>query len=101
MKAIDDVVNDFATDKPMDRLVCGDVGFGKTEVALRAVLMAVASEQKKMQVAILVLTTLLARQHYATFTDRFSDLPIRIAQLSKFTSRADIKSIKQGLAEGL
>lgn len=99
LRAIDDVVNDFASDKPMDRLVCGDVGFGKTEVALRAALMAVASEQK-MQVAILVPTTLLARQHYATFTDRFSDLPIRIAQLSKFTSRADIKSIKQGLAEG-
>lgn len=99
LRAIDDVIEDFASNKPMDRLVCGDVGFGKTEVALRAALMAVASKER-MQVAVLVPTTLLTRQHYATFSERFSDVPVKIAQLSKFTPRSEIKSIKTGIADG-
>ena len=67
--------------KPMDRLVCGDVGFGKTEVALRAAFVALADGK---QVALLVPTTLLAEQHFQTFSDRFADLPVRIAELSRF-----------------
>ena len=67
----------------MDRLVCGDVGFGKTEVALRAAFVAVADGK---QVAVLVPTTLLAEQHFQTFSDRFADLPVKIAELSRFRS---------------
>lgn len=70
--------------KPMDRLICGDVGFGKTEVALRAAFIA-ANDGK--QVAILVPTTLLAEQHYNNFMDRFSDSPIKIAEISRFKSK--------------
>ena len=69
--------------KPMDRLVCGDVGFGKTEVALRAAFVALADGK---QVALLVPTTLLAEQHFQTFSDRFADFPVRIAELSRFRS---------------
>lgn len=99
LKAVEDILDDFARGKPMDRLVCGDVGFGKTEVALRAAFLAVASE-KRMQVAVLVPTTLLSRQHYQTFCNRFKDFPIKIKQLSKFTSIRDAKLIKQEIAEG-
>jgi len=99
LKAIDDVITDFKCGKPMDRLVCGDVGFGKTEVALRAAFIAIASNHPS-QVAVLVPTTLLARQHFATFTNRFEGFGIRIAQLSKFTPRSEIKRIKESLENG-
>ena len=73
----------MAAGKPMDRLVCGDVGFGKTEVALRAAFAAVADNK---QVVILCPTTLLAEQHFQTFSDRFADWPVKIAELSRFRS---------------
>jgi transcription-repair coupling factor (superfamily II helicase) len=79
--AIEAVLNDLKSGKPMDRLVCGDVGFGKTEVALRAAFVALADGK---QVAVLVPTTLLAEQHFQVFSDRFSDSPVRIAELSRF-----------------
>lgn len=82
--AIHDVINDMVTEKPMDRLVCGDVGFGKTEVAMRAAFIAIQDNQ---QVAVLVPTTLLAQQHYQNFSDRFSELPVRIEVLSRFKSK--------------
>ena len=99
LQAIEDTVHDLAQGKPMDRLVCGDVGFGKTEVALRAALVAIANSPMH-QVAALVPTTLLARQHFETFTKRFARIPIRIEQLSKFTLRNKTKEIKQDLGEG-
>ena len=79
--SINAVITDMMKDSPMDRLVCGDVGFGKTEVALRAAFIAV---QNDMQVAILVPTTLLAQQHFDTFRDRFADWPIKVESLSRF-----------------
>ncbi|MDF3046979.1 MAG: mfd [Candidatus Midichloriaceae bacterium] len=99
LKAIEDIIGDFKCGKPMDRLVCGDVGFGKTEVALRAAFIAVASNSPS-QVVVLVPTTLLARQHFATFTKRFEGFGIRISQLSKFTPRSEIKHIKEALESG-
>jgi transcription-repair coupling factor (superfamily II helicase) len=96
-KAIDDVIGDFARGRPMDRLVCGDVGFGKTEVALRAAFVAAMAGE---QVAVVVPTTLLARQHYRTFSARFAGWPIRVAQLSRFTAPKDAKQIKIDLADG-
>src|SRR3546814_14022962 len=83
--------------KPMDRLVCGDVGFGKTEVALRAAFLAVLNGK---QVAILCPTTLLAEQHAQTFADRFADWPVKIAELSRFRSTKEINASIQGLADG-
>ena len=95
--AIQAVVADMASGKPMDRLICGDVGFGKTEVALRAAFVAVADGK---QVAILCPTTLLAEQHYQTFTDRFADWPVRIAELSRFsTSKQGTETLRKA-AEG-
>jgi len=82
--SIHDVINDMVSEKPMDRLVCGDVGFGKTEVAMRATFMAI---QDNMQVAVLVPTTLLAQQHYQNFCDRFADLPVKIEVLSRFRTK--------------
>ena len=79
-RAIADVLEDLAVGRPMDRLICGDVGFGKTEVALRAAFIAAMSGA---QVAVVVPTTLLARQHYRTFSERFAGLPVRVAQLSR------------------
>ncbi|HXJ01354.1 MAG TPA: transcription-repair coupling factor, partial [Micropepsaceae bacterium] len=96
-KAIADVIEDLAKGTPMDRLVCGDVGFGKTEVALRAAFVIAMSGK---QVAVVVPTTLLARQHYRTFAARFAGLPVRIAQLSRFTAAKDAKDIKAQLAKG-
>ncbi|NDG04569.1 MAG: transcription-repair coupling factor, partial [Alphaproteobacteria bacterium] len=96
-RAIDAVRDDLSSGKPMDRLVCGDVGFGKTEVALRAAFIAA---QAGMQVAVLVPTTLLARQHYQNFSKRFAGLPFKIAQLSRFISALDAKKIKADLQEG-
>ncbi len=95
--AIKATLDDLVSGKPMDRLVCGDVGFGKTEVALRAAYVAVADG---MQVAILVPTTLLAEQHYNTFTDRFADWPVKIAELSRFRSAKEQAEALEGLAAG-
>ncbi len=97
MSAIDDVLSDIASGRPMDRLVCGDVGFGKTEIALRA---AFAAAMEGFQVAIVVPTTLLARQHYATFVERFKDLPVQVGQLSRFVTGKDADRIRAGLTDG-
>jgi transcription-repair coupling factor (superfamily II helicase) len=96
-KAIDDVLADMHHPSPMDRLVCGDVGYGKTEVALRASFLAV-SEAK--QVALLVPTTVLAEQHYATFIRRFEAYPVQVACLSRFRSRAEQRRIVEDLKKG-
>jgi len=95
--AIDAVVADMKSGQPMDRLVCGDVGFGKTEVALRAAFVAVADGK---QVVVLTPTTLLAEQHYQTFADRFADFAIRIAELSRFKSAKEQADALKQLAEG-
>jgi transcription-repair coupling factor (superfamily II helicase) len=95
--AIEAVINDMTSGRPMDRLVCGDVGFGKTEVALRAAYVALADGK---QVALLVPTTLLAEQHFQTFSDRFADFPVRIAELSRFRSTKEVKAALEGLAAG-
>lgn len=96
-RTIDEVLKDLANDSPMDRVVCGDVGFGKTEVALRATFAAVHGGK---QVAILVPTTLLAQQHGQTFQDRFADWPVRIEVLSRFRSRKEADRIISGLRDG-
>ncbi|GLS03334.1 transcription-repair-coupling factor [Chitiniphilus shinanonensis] len=95
--AIEAVLVDMRIGRPMDRLVCGDVGFGKTEVALRAAFAAVAGGK---QVAVLVPTTLLAEQHFQTFSDRFSDWPVKLAELSRFRSTKEVGVAIKGLAEG-
>jgi transcription-repair coupling factor (superfamily II helicase) len=95
--AIAAVIGDMTSGKPMDRLVCGDVGFGKTEVALRAAFIAVLGGK---QVAILSPTTLLAEQHTNTFTDRFSDWPVRIAELSRFKSTKEVSASIAAINEG-
>jgi transcription-repair coupling factor (superfamily II helicase) len=95
--AIDRVLDDLASTRPMDRVVCGDVGFGKTEVALRSAFVAV---QAGHQVAVLVPTTLLAEQHNRTFLDRFADWPVRVELLSRFRSAAGTASTLEGLAAG-
>jgi transcription-repair coupling factor (superfamily II helicase) len=96
-KAINDVLEDFATGKPMDRLICGDVGFGKTEVALRAAFVAAMAGT---QVAVVVPTTLLARQHYRAFSARFEGLPVKVAQLSRMVTAKEATATKVGLADG-
>lgn len=96
-QAIHAVLADMANSHPMDRVVCGDVGFGKTEVALRAAFVAAMAGR---QVAVLVPTTLLAEQHYRNFSDRFADWPIRVEVLSRFKSSKEIKVALQLLAEG-
>ena len=95
--AIHQVIADMRRAAPMDRLVCGDVGFGKTEVAMRAAFIAVQSGR---QVAVLVPTTLLAQQHHQTFSDRFADWPVRIEQLSRFRTRDAQTDVIRGLADG-
>ncbi len=97
LAAIHAVVQDMVSGKPMDRLVCGDVGFGKTEVALRAAFLAVMDGK---QVAVLTPTTLLAEQHVQTFRDRFADWPVRIAELSRFRTTKEINQAVSDLAEG-
>jgi transcription-repair coupling factor (superfamily II helicase) len=97
LNAIEAVLDDMGSGRPMDRLVCGDVGFGKTEVALRAAFVAAMSGK---QVAVVVPTTLLARQHYKTFCDRFRGLPLNIGQASRFVPAAEMKKTKEGLADG-
>ncbi len=96
-RAIDETLDDLGSARPMDRLICGDVGFGKTEVALRAAFHAV---QCGKQVAVLVPTTLLARQHTHTFAARFADLPVRIAQLSRLVGAKDQAAVRRGIAAG-
>jgi transcription-repair coupling factor (superfamily II helicase) len=96
-QAIDQVIADMMAEKPMDRLVCGDVGFGKTEVAMRAAFMAV---QNNKQVAVLVPTTLLAQQHYQNFLDRFADWPIRIESISRFKSTKEQQTTLERLRDG-
>jgi transcription-repair coupling factor (superfamily II helicase) len=95
--AIEQVLSDLKSGKPMDRVICGDVGFGKTEVALRAAFVAVAAGK---QVAVLVPTTLLAQQHYTTFADRFADWPVRIESLSRFRTQKEATAVIAGIAEG-
>ena len=95
--AIEAVITDLKSGQPMDRLVCGDVGFGKTEVALRAAFVAVADGR---QVAVLVPTTLLAEQHFQVFSDRFADMPVKLAELSRFRSSKEVRAALDGLAEG-
>jgi len=96
-RAIENVIDDLGSGKPMDRLVCGDVGFGKTEVALRAAFVAV---QSGFQVAVVVPTTLLARQHYNNFKRRFAGFPVQVAQLSRMVSAAEARQTKEDLKEG-
>jgi transcription-repair coupling factor (superfamily II helicase) len=97
LRAIADVKADMELPRPMDRLVCGDVGFGKTEVAVRAVFKAV---QDGRQAAVLVPTTLLASQHYQTFSERFATFPVRVELLSRFLSVAQARKVVEGLADG-
>ncbi len=95
--AIDTVLAELASGRPMDRLICGDVGFGKTEVALRAAFNAAMNGQ---QVAVVVPTTLLARQHTKTFTDRFRGFPIKIGHASRLVSGKELTAVKKGIADG-
>jgi transcription-repair coupling factor (superfamily II helicase) len=97
LKAIDDVKADMEEGRPMDRLVCGDVGFGKTEVAIRAAFKAV---QDGKQVAVLVPTTLLAQQHFQTFSERFAAYPVRVEVLSRFLTPGQAKKVAQGVESG-
>ncbi|WP_233843234.1 transcription-repair coupling factor [Dyella sp. 2HG41-7] len=97
LRAIDSVLGDLAAPRAMDRVICGDVGFGKTEVALRA---AFAAATAGKQVAVLVPTTLLAQQHYRNFADRFADWPVRVDVLSRFRSTKDVNEALKRLAEG-
>ena len=95
--AIDATIADLATGRPMDRLICGDVGFGKTEVALRA---AFESVMNGKQVAVVVPTTLLARQHTKTFAERFRAFPVEVGQASRLVSAAELARVKKGIADG-
>ena len=95
--AIHAVIQDMVSPRPMDRLVCGDVGFGKTEVALRAAFVAVTGGK---QVALLAPTTLLAEQHYQNIADRFAQWPVKVAEMSRFRSAKEIKAAMQGLEDG-
>lgn len=96
-KAIEETIEDMCEGKPMDRLICGDVGFGKTEVAIRAAFKAV---QDGKQVAVLVPTTILAEQHHATFSQRMKNLPVKIASISRFRARKEQVEILSALADG-
>ena len=96
-RTVDDVLGDLRSGQPMDRVVCGDVGFGKTEVALRATFAAVHGNK---QVAVLVPTTLLAQQHGQTFRDRFADWPVRVEVLSRFQTPREVRSIVEGMQNG-
>ncbi len=96
-RVIVEVLDDMASGKPMDRLVCGDVGFGKTEVAMRA---AFAAAMAGHQVAIIAPTTLLARQHYSNFAERFRDLPLKLGRLSRLVPSAEATATRDGLTDG-
>ncbi len=95
--AIENILEDMSSSKPMDRVICGDVGFGKTEVAMRAAFIAVQSGK---QVSVLVPTTLLAQQHYQNFCDRFADWPVRVEVLSRFVSGKQQKQILEAIEQG-
>ena len=95
--SIEAVIDDLGRGKPMDRLICGDVGFGKTEVALRAAFIAAMAG---LQVAVVVPTTLLARQHYKTFTERFKGLPLKIGRASRLVGTKELAEVKAGLKDG-
>ena len=97
LAAIDATLKDLTEGRPMDRLVCGDVGFGKTEVALRAAFVTALSGK---QVAVIVPTTLLARQHFKTFTERFRGFPVNVAQASRLVPNAELAKVREGLASG-
>ncbi|OUD10827.1 transcription-repair coupling factor [Marivivens niveibacter] len=97
LQAISDVLDDLDSGRPMDRLICGDVGFGKTEVAIRAAFVAAMSG---VQVAIVAPTTLLARQHYKGFAERFRGFPINVAPLSRFVSTKEANKTREGIANG-
>ena len=97
LRAIADVTADLDSGTPMDRLICGDVGFGKTEVAMRAAFIAAMSG---VQVAVIAPTTLLARQHFASFRDRFRGFPLEVRQLSRFVSAKDAAATRDGIARG-
>ncbi len=97
LNAISETIKDLNSGRPMDRLICGDVGFGKTEVALRATFSAVIAGG---QVALIAPTTLLSRQHYQSFIDRFKDYPVTIKQLSRLITTKEANGIKEGLAAG-
>ena len=97
LRAIGDVMDDLHSGMPMDRLICGDVGFGKTEVAMRAAFVAAMSG---LQVAVIAPTTLLARQHAASFRDRFRGFPLEVRQLSRFVSAKEAQQTREGLARG-
>jgi transcription-repair coupling factor (superfamily II helicase) len=97
LAAIDATIKDIGSGRPMDRLICGDVGFGKTEVALRAAFIAAINGK---QVAVVVPTTLLARQHFKTFTERFRGFPVNVAQASRLVPAAELAAVKSGLASG-
>ena len=97
LAAISDVLGDMDSGSPMDRLICGDVGFGKTEVAMRAAFVAAMSGT---QVAVIAPTTLLARQHYASFAERFRGFPLAVRQLSRFVSSGDAQKTREGLSKG-
>ena len=96
-KAIADAIADLGRGRPMDRLVCGDVGFGKTEVALRAAFVAAMAGE---QVAVVVPTTLLARQHYRSFAERFMGFPLEVRQLSRFVDAKEVRETREALADG-
>ena len=95
--AIDAIIEDLGKGKPMDRLVCGDVGFGKTEVALRA---AFVAAMEGLQVAVVVPTTLLSRQHFKTFSQRFAGLPVTVRQASRFVGAKELAETKKGISDG-
>ena len=97
LTTIEEVKRDMESNRPMDRLICGDVGYGKTEIAIRAAFKAV---QDGKQVAVLVPTTLLVQQHFATFSQRFAGFPIRIASLSRFNSTAESREVVNGITSG-
>jgi len=94
---IEQVLEDLGAGKPMDRLICGDVGFGKTEVAMRA---CFAAAMEGLQVAVVVPTTLLARQHYRSFAERFEGLPVKVAQASRLVGSRELAAVRAGLADG-
>ena len=97
LRAIDDVMTDMHSGQPMDRLICGDVGFGKTEVAMRAAFVAAMSG---VQVAVIAPTTLLARQHFKSFSERFRGFPLEVRPLSRFVSTKDANATREGMARG-
>ncbi|QGX98519.1 transcription-repair coupling factor [Roseovarius faecimaris] len=97
LKAIEDVLTDLESGTPMDRLICGDVGFGKTEVAMRA---AFVAAMQGMQVAVIAPTTLLARQHYQSFAERFRGFPVTVRPLSRFVTASEASKTREGMAKG-